>query len=118
MTAGQVLLGADTEAKQQIFGALGLGLQYGILMPFDRAQESEADAIGLLLMARAGFDPHESLVLWQNMARAAQGQSPPEFMSTHPSHETRISRLSESMPGAVVLYDAATASGHRPACRP
>lgn len=118
MSLGQILLGTDTQAKQDLFGYLGLGVQYGVLMPFGRAQESEADAIGLLLMARAGFDPRESLELWRNMERASAGQSPPEFLSTHPSDATRIERLSESMPGAIVLYDSAVATGHKPVCRP
>jgi len=117
MGIAQVMLGAETPAKQELFGMLGLGMQYGVLMPFGRAQESEADEIGLMLMARAGFDPRESVTLWQNMGRASGGQSPPEFMSTHPSHATRISRLKANMPRAIQLHDQAVAAGHRPDCR-
>lgn len=117
MIAAQILVGADTAEKQQLFGLLGLGVQYGVLMPFSRTQESEADEIGISLMARAGFDPRESVVLWQNMSRASGGQSPPEFMSTHPSHTTRISQLEAWMPRAILLYEQAAASGRRPNCR-
>jgi predicted Zn-dependent protease len=117
MLFAQILVGADTQEKQELFGLLGLGMQYGVLMPFSRAQESEADEIGILLMARAGFDPRESVVLWQNMARASGGQSPPEFMSTHPSHSTRIGRLEAAVPVALRFYEQAIAAGHRPNCR-
>ena len=117
MTLAQILVGADTPEKEQLFGLLGLGMQYGVLMPFSRAQESEADEIGILLMARAGFDPRESVVLWQNMARASGGQSPPEFMSTHPSHSTRIRRLEAAMPVALRFYGQAVEAGRRPNCQ-
>ena len=117
MAATQIMVGADTLEKQQLFGALGLGMQYGLLMPFGRAQESEADEIGIALMARAGFDPRESVVLWQNMALASRGQSPPEFLSTHPSSATRISRLETAMPKARGLYEQSVAAGRRPDCR-
>jgi predicted Zn-dependent protease len=117
MQAVQVLVGADTQAKQDLLGALGLGVQYGVLMPFSRTQESEADEMGLELMARAGFDPRESINLWRNMESMSAGQAPPEFMSTHPSHSTRIERLSEKLPAAIVIYDSAVAAGHKPNCR-
>ncbi len=116
MAIAQVLVGADTPAKQQLFGALGLGLQYGVLMPFSRTQESEADEIGIQLMARAGFDPRGAVLLWQNMSRASAGQAPPEFLSTHPSHATRIRRLQELVPKTKPIYERAIASGRRPNC--
>ncbi len=74
--------------------ALGLGVQYGVILPYGRAQESEADIVGLELMAKAGFDPYQSVELWKNMAKASGGSQPPELLSTHPSHSTRISDLS------------------------
>ncbi|MBJ19561.1 MAG: M48 family metallopeptidase [bacterium] len=117
MGAVAVMAGADTPARQQAMAALGLGVQYGILMPFGRGQESEADIVGLGLMARAGFDPRQSVTLWQNMARASSGQAPPEFMSTHPSNQTRISDLRAAMPQAIVLYDRAVSTGHRANCQ-
>lgn len=73
--------------------ALGLGVQYGVLMPYGRTQESEADIVGLELMAKSGFDPNQSVDLWKNMAKASGGQQPPELLSTHPSHSTRIADL-------------------------
>jgi predicted Zn-dependent protease len=92
--------------SQAIMSALGLGAQVGILLPFSRTQESEADTIGLELMARAGFDPRQSVQLWQNMA-AAGGEKPAEFMSTHPSNESRINNLQGHMNKAMQLYQQA-----------
>ncbi len=83
-----------SEYQQATMAALGLGVQYGVLLPYGRTQESEADIIGLELMAKAGFDPYQSVELWKNMARASKG-SPPELLSTHPSHDSRISDLSD-----------------------
>ena len=73
--------------------ALGLGVQYGVILPYGRTQESEADVVGLEYMAQAGFDPNQSVNLWQNMAKASGGNQPPELLSTHPSHSTRIKDL-------------------------
>ncbi len=117
MMAAQIMVGVESREKQALFGMLGLGMQYGVLMPFGRAQESEADEIGILLMARAGFDPRESVTLWQNMARVSRGQSPPEFLSTHPSHTTRIARLEAAMPVALRFYEQARSEGRHPSCR-
>ncbi len=83
--------------------ALGLGAQVGFLLPYSRAQESEADHIGLLLMAKAGFDPQESVGLWQRMNQSGGGR-PPEFLSTHPNPETRITQLQGWMPTAMQYY--------------
>lgn len=96
---------------------LGLGAEVGILLPFSRTHESEADAIGLDLMARAGFDPRASVTLWENMARAG-GNGPPEFLSTHPSHDTRIADLRAGMDAALAVYEKARAEGRRPDCAP
>jgi predicted Zn-dependent protease len=101
---------------QTLMGLLGVGAQYGVLMPYSRIQESEADILGLDLMARAGFDPRESTRLWINMGRAGGGQ-PPEFLSTHPSHSTRISDLNAHMPVALQLQSRARQQGKRPVCR-
>ena len=101
---------------QTLMGLLGVGAQYGVLMPYSRIQESEADIMGLDLMAKAGFDPRESTRLWVNMSRAGGGQ-PPEFLSTHPSHSTRISELNAHMPVALQLQSRARQQGKRPDCR-
>lgn len=111
----QVIAGSASPGQQQLIGLLGVGVQYGILMPYGRTQETEADLLGLDLMARAGFDPRESINLWVNMSRQSGG-NPPEFLSTHPSHDTRIGDLSERMPSAMTLYEEARRSGRAPAC--
>lgn len=106
-----------TSALGQLgFGLLGVGAEYGVLKPYGRTQESEADIIGVDLMAKAGFDPRHSIGLWQKMDQATQGQQPAEFMSTHPSHATRIQDLEKHMPQAMSLFQQAQASGRQPRC--
>ena len=102
-------------SRNLLMGALGLGVQVGILMPYGRAQESEADAIGLDIMARAGFAPEEAVQLWKNMS-AAGGSRLPQFLSTHPSHETRIADLQAKMPSALRTFHAAQSAGKNPSC--
>ncbi len=116
MTAAQIWASGDPEGRAQVMQALGVGVQLGMLK-YSRTHESEADEIGLSLMARAGFDPRESVTLWQNMGRASGGKAPPEFMSTHPSGATRIRELRAAMPAALQEYEAARAAGRRPGCR-
>jgi metalloendopeptidase OMA1, mitochondrial len=77
-----------------------------VLLPYSRTQESEADHIGLLLMAQAGYDPHGALAFWQRMERAG-GQNPPEFLSTHPSHGTREQQIQAWLPEALRYFEAA-----------
>jgi len=101
---------------QTLMGLLGVGAQYGVLLPYSRIQESEADMMGLDLMAKAGFDPRESTRLWTNMSRAGGGQ-PPEFLSTHPSHGSRISDLNRHMQVALQYRSRAQQQGKRPACK-
>lgn len=116
MAVLQSLGGEMTENKQLLYGALGLGAQYGLILPYGRKQESEADIIGLELMAKAGFDPQQSVLLWQNMAKASGGQ-PPEFLSTHPSNQTRIRDLQAHMPAALTLQQQARNAGATPTCQ-
>jgi len=111
----QVAAGGRSPAQQQLFGLLGVGAQVGVLLPFNRRQESEADLIGLDLMAAAGFDPRESVKLWQNMDKAG-GERPPEFLSTHPSSATRISDLNARMNSAMHLSNQARVAGRSPDC--
>ena len=108
---------ADTASGRATLAALGLGAQYGILLPFSRTHESEADILGLEIMARSGFEPGESLLLWQNMAQAG-GAQPPEWMSSHPSHRTRINDLTHALPKTRALSETARAAGKTPDCRP
>ena len=94
----------DYQQRRAVMGAIGAGAQYGILLPFSRDHESEADAVGLRDMAKAGYDPREALAFWQRMSRASSGGKPMEWMSTHPSDETRIERLKALLPEALKLY--------------
>jgi len=101
---------------QQLMGLLGMGAQYGIVLPFSRAHESEADVIGLDLMAQAGFNPSESVTLWENMQAATGGGAPPEWMSTHPGQGQRIEGLQGNMDQAMALYEQARNNGRTPNC--
>lgn len=112
----QAVSAPQTTLGQTALGLLGVGAQYGILMPYSRVHESEADMIGVDLMAKAGFDPRQSIGLWQKMEQASQGQQPIEFMSTHPSHATRIQDLARHMPHAMELFQQAQSAGKRPHC--
>lgn len=103
-------------AQQGVMQAMGLGAQFGVVLPFSRGDESESDVLGLGYMAAAGFDPRESVKLWENMAKAG-GQAPPEFASTHPSHSTRIRDLNAGMDRAMKVYNNARKSGRKPNCR-
>jgi len=104
---GQLALGMsvsdmDEGQRRAVMGAFGLGAQYGFMLPFSREHESEADYMGLILMARACFDPNKAPLFWERMAESAsRSGQPPEFMSTHPSSDTRIQQLREWMPKAM-----------------
>lgn len=109
--AGLQIVGAAAGAAgrggmlgQAAMAALGVGAQVGVLLPFSRKHESEADYIGILLAAEAGYDPREAIALWERMGRVSGGGAQAEFMSTHPSHETRISQLKKWMPEALAVY--------------
>ena len=117
LVLAQSVTGPQSMLGQAGMAMLGLGAQYGILMPYSRVHESEADDMGLELMARAGFNPRESVILWQKMEQANKGQ-PPEFLSTHPSHASRIQDLQNRMPRALQLQQQASAMGKQPRCVP
>ncbi len=95
-----IALGMTPAATQ----VAGLALKGGVLLPFSRSHESEADHIGLLLAAEAGYDPKDAVRVWERMAEFSDG-GPPEFLSTHPSHNTRIANLKKWMPKAIAIYD-------------
>lgn len=116
MSIIQAVSAPQTTLGQTALGLLGVGAQFGILMPYSRIHESEADMIGIDLMAKAGFDPRQSIGLWQKMEQASQGRQPIEFMSTHPSHATRIQDLEKHMPQAMNLFQQAQAQGKQPHC--
>ena len=96
--------GMNPMLSQGAMAALGAGAQVGVLLPFSRAHESEADYIGILLAADAGYDPRESVHLWERMEQLSGGGGPSEFLSTHPGHETRIEQLKKWMPEAMGIY--------------
>ena len=111
-----LLGGGHSGATYTAYEALNAGAALGIMLPFSRTQESEADIIGLEFMARAGFDPRESVALWQNMSAATGEKKPAEFLSTHPSSEKRIDSLVSQFGSALALYNEAKASGRNPDC--
>ena len=96
--------GGNAMLGQAAMAALGAGVQVGVLLPFSRKHESEADYIGILLAADAGYDPRESVHLWERMEQVSGGKGPSEFLSTHPGHETRIEQLKKWMPEAMAIY--------------
>ena len=104
MAASMALGSMDIGTQRMIMGALGMGAQYGVLLPFSRKHESEADFMGLIYLARACYDPREAPKIWERMAEKSKGQ-PQEFMSTHPSHKTRIQLLNEWMPEALAIRE-------------
>lgn len=104
-TALDVAMKNKPEQTRQLWmTAYGAGAQFGALLPFSRQQESEADRLGLIFMAMAGYDPQTAVGFWTRMASASGGAKPPEFMSTHPSDETRIANLRKLMPEASGYY--------------
>jgi predicted Zn-dependent protease len=102
-----VALSSKPAETQQLFNtAFGLGSEVGVMLPFSRKNEMEADKLGLTYTALAGYDPHEAIPLWKRMEAAGNaGQKPPEFLSTHPSEESRIAELEKMMPDAMVIYN-------------
>lgn len=97
---------SDPGNASLVAAALGIGAQYGVLLPFSRQHESEADRIGQIFMAKAGYDPAEAIALWVRMAASAEksGKSAIEFASTHPSSETRQAQLRQWLPEAQLYY--------------
>jgi len=98
----------DPQQQATLMAAIGAGAQYGVSLPFSREQESEADHIGLLYMARAGYDPREALTFWQRMNEQTSHGAPPQFASDHPSNGVRIQQLQGWMPAAQEEYARST----------
>lgn len=101
---GGVLTSGNQQVSNIFNNVYGPAAQLGVLLPNSRKQELEADKYGLIFTAMAGYNPQEAIPLWERMERAANGQKPPEFLSTHPSEQTRIQRLREFMPQALKYY--------------
>ncbi len=111
---GAMSLGAALQNKPETTKAIanmafGVGANIGFVLPFGRNQESEADHVGIIYAAQAGYNPEEAVSLWLRMDQESKGQQPPEFLSTHPSHQTRIDKLREWMPEALAEYQKAKA---------
>jgi predicted Zn-dependent protease len=94
---------AETQALW--LSVYGVGTTVGIMLPYSRTHESEADHLGLIFMAMAGYDPHAAPDFWKRMAAGKQGGSPPEFLSTHPSDQTRIEDITSWIPEAMKYYE-------------
>jgi predicted Zn-dependent protease len=104
-TGLQVALANKPQETQNVFmSAFGLGTQVGVILPFSRKHELEADRYGLIFAAKAGYNPQEAIALWQRMEKAGDGQKPPEFLSTHPAEGNRIAQLQKYMPEALKYY--------------
>jgi len=119
MEAGSVAMNQmQPEYRDVVVGSLGVGVQYGVLLPFSRKHENEADTVGQRFMAEAGFNPSEAVRLWQKMEQLSEGKEPPQWMSTHPANSTRIDNLKSNLPKANDLWRAARAAGKKPSCVP
>jgi predicted Zn-dependent protease len=107
-TALSVALATKPAATQNIFmQAYGIGSAVGVMLPFSRNQELEADRYGMRWAAMAGYNPREAISLWQRMAKMSEGKKPPEMLSTHPAEERRIAQLQKYLPEALKYYKPA-----------
>jgi predicted Zn-dependent protease len=104
MALNEALASKPAETKQLWMSVFGAGVQVGALLPFSRTQESEADHLGLIFMAMAGYDPQGAVSFWQRMAQQSGGNAPPEFLSTHPSDQSRIQKIQGEIPEAMQYY--------------
>ena len=102
----------DEETTGRVLAAYGVGTALVVALPFSRKQESEADRIGLIYMAKAGYDPREAIPFWERMGAAGRG-APPEFLSTHPGYRTRIKNIRKWMPEALEYYRASQKAPNR-----
>lgn len=106
MALSEALKEKSETTTQLAMTAFGLGSQLGVLLPYSRSHEKEADELGLYFMAMAGYDPREAPEFWQRMQAASQGGRTPEFLSTHPNPDKRINHLERIMPKAMEYYNA------------
>ncbi len=98
-------LASKPDSTRQLWmTAFGVGSAVGVILPYSRLHESEADQLGLVFMAMAGYDPHEAVDFWERMAQQKKGQAPPEFLSTHPADRTRIADIKAAIPEAMKYY--------------
>lgn len=104
MALSTALAEKPRETQNLFMAAFGLGAQVGILLPYSRLHESEADHLGLIFMAIAGYDPHNGVDFWERMASSKKDAAPPQFLSTHPSDATRINNIKALIPEAMAYY--------------
>ncbi|MDW8306951.1 MAG: M48 family metallopeptidase [Leptospiraceae bacterium] len=108
LTAVDLSVTRNSKNRNVILGALGVGATLGVLLPYSREHEYEADKLGLMYMAKAGYDPEEAVLFWERFAELSKGQPKvPEFLSTHPMSENRVREMRKNLPEAKRLYDAA-----------
>jgi predicted Zn-dependent protease len=100
----EALANKPEQTKSIFMQSYGLGSQIGVLLPYSRLHESEADRMGLIFMAMAGYNPNEAVSFWERMAASKQGQAPPELLSTHPADSRRISNIKNLIPEAMQYY--------------
>jgi predicted Zn-dependent protease len=100
----EALANKPEQTRSIFMQSYGLGSQIGVLLPYSRLHESEADRMGLIFMAMAGYNPNEAVTFWERMAAASKGQAPPELLSTHPADSTRISNIKKLIPEAMKYY--------------
>jgi len=106
MALSRALETRPAETKRLFMRSYGIGTQLGFLLPYSRLQESEADRLGLIFMAMAGYDPHEAIAFWKRMSALNKSQRPPELLSTHPADSTRIRNIESLIPEAMRYYRA------------
>ncbi|MFH1627760.1 MAG: M48 family metallopeptidase [Pseudomonadota bacterium] len=104
MALSAALANKPETTRQLWMAAFGLGSTVGVILPYSRLHENEADRLGLVFMAMAGYDPHRAVDFWERMAGQKKGKAPPEFLSTHPSDETRIREIKAEIPDAMKYY--------------
>jgi len=104
MAFSQALKSRPAQTQELFKKSYGVGTQYGVLLPYSRTHEKEADHLGLIFMAMAGYDPQTAVDFWQRMSDQKKGSAPPEILSTHPSDETRIKKIKELLPEAMKYY--------------
>lgn len=115
LLAAQVSVDSSTPKGQAILAGLGLGATVGVILPFSRTHELEADEMGVRYMANAGFDPEQAIHLWANMSKASKG-GPPQFLSTHPDPSNRQKKIRSMLPEAHKLQESALKRYNSPEC--
>ena len=106
MALSEALASKPEKTQELWLAAYGIGAQVGVMLPYSRKHESEADQLGLIFMAMAGYDPNGAVDFWERMAAKKSGAAPPEFLSTHPSDRTRIENIKRLIPEAMKYYKA------------